>query len=131
MVKSDETKLFGTSPKNNGYFMEVRGVGIIDIERMFGIQSIRREKMIDIQVELMQWHENMDYERIGLSEKMTEMLGIKLPIVNIPVSPGKTVSVIIEVIASNHVLKLNGYNAGQAFNAKLLAEINNKTRQNT
>jgi len=129
LVKSDEARLYGTSPKNNGYFMEVRGVGIIDIERMFGIQSIRKEKMIDIQVELMHWHENMDYERIGMSEQTTEMLGIKLPIVNIPVSPGKNVSVIVEVIALNHILRLNGYNAGAAFNEKLQAEIRNKTKQ--
>jgi HPr kinase/phosphorylase len=85
--------------------MEVRGVGIIDIERMFGIQAVRKQTIVDIQVELMHWHENMDYERIGIGGETTEILGIKIPMVNIPVSPGKNVAVIIEVIAMNHILK--------------------------
>jgi HPr kinase/phosphorylase len=126
LVKSDDIKLMGTSPKNFGYFMEVRGVGVIDLEKMFGIQAIRKEKVIDIQVELMNWQENMDYERIGIGEKTTEMLGIKIPIVNIPVSPGKNVAVIVEVIAMNHILKTYGYDAGKVMQNKLSEEIQNR-----
>jgi len=126
LVKNGEVGLLGTSPKDYGYFMEVRGVGVIDIEKMFGIQAIRKEKLIDVQVELMYWHENMDYERIGMGEKTTEMLGSKIPIVNIPVSPGKNVAVIVEVIARNYILKTYGYDAGKVMQEKLLEEIKNK-----
>lgn len=128
LIKSDEISLIGTSPKDFGYFMEVRGVGVIDIERMFGIQAVRKKTVIDIQVELMLWHENMDYERIGMGGKTTEMLGQKIPLVNIPVSPGKNVAVIIEVIAMNHILKTYGYDAAHAMQLKLTEEIHKKTK---
>jgi len=127
-IKSDEVSLIGTSPKDFGYFMEVRGVGVIDIERMFGIQAVRKQSIVDIQVELMLWHENMDYERIGMGGKTTEMLGEKIPLVNIPVSPGKNVAIIIEVIAMNHILKTYGYDAAQAMQLKLTEEIHKKTK---
>jgi len=128
-IKSRDINLVGFSQKDFGYFMEVRGVGIIDIERMFGIQSVRKETIIDVQVELMQWNENMDYERIGIGGEKTDMLGIKIPIINIPVSPGKNVAVIIEVIAMNHILKTFGYDAAQNMQQKLLEEIQKKTRK--
>jgi HPr kinase/phosphorylase len=132
LVKSDEKRLLGTSAKDFGYFMEVRGVGVIDIERMFGVQAIRKEKQIDMQVELMLWHENMDYERIGMGEKTTDILGLKLPLVNIPVSPGKNVAIIVEVVAMNFILKsYAGYNAGVEFQKKLMNEIKNKTKKKT
>jgi HPr kinase/phosphorylase len=127
LVKSDEIKLTGTSPRKFGYFMEVRGVGVIDIEKMFGVQAIRKEKQIDIQVELMLWHENMDYERLGMGERTTEMLDIKIPIVNVPVSPGKNVAAIVEVVALNHILKKYGdYDAGQVLQKMLAKEIQEK-----
>jgi HPr kinase/phosphorylase len=129
-IKSDEIQLLGTSPKDtNDYFMEVRGVGVIDVERMFGIQRVRQKTVVDVQVELMLWHENMDYERIGIGEETTEMLGLKIPKVNIPVSPGKNVAVIIEVIAMNYILKTYGYDAAQFMQMKLAKEIENKTRK--
>ncbi|MCL1826905.1 MAG: HPr(Ser) kinase/phosphatase [Candidatus Cloacimonetes bacterium] len=128
-IKSLDMKLLGSSQKDFGYFMEVRGVGIIDIERMFGIQSVRKETLIDVQVELMQWNENMDYERIGLGGETTDLLGIKIPIINIPVSPGKNVAVIIEVIAMNHILKTFGYDAAQNMQQKLADEIQKKTKK--
>ena len=130
MLKSDELTLRGTSPKNTGdYFMEVRGVGIIDIERMFGIQRVRKSTRVDIQVELMLWHENMEFERIGLKSESTEMLGIKIPKVNLPVSPGKNVAVVIEVIAMNHILKTYGYDAAHVMQMNLAKEIENKSRK--
>jgi HPr kinase/phosphorylase len=129
MIKSDELSLIGTSPKTiDDYFMEVRGVGIIDIERMFGIQRVRKNTVVDVQVELMLWHENMEFERIGLSGETTEMLGLKIPKINIPVSPGKNVAVVIEVIAMNHILKTYGYDAAQVMQMNLVREIESKSR---
>ena len=120
--------LVGSANQKFGYFMEVRGVGMIDVERMFGIQAVRDHKQIDIQVELMPWQDNMDYERIGLVNNYVELLGIKNPIIYLPVSPGKNVSVIIEVIAMNFILKSYGYDASKIFSQRLQNEIQRKTK---
>jgi len=125
----DDTTLVGMPQKEDESFMEVRGVGIIDVERMFGIQSVKKKTFINIQVELVLWNENMDYERIGIDGKTTEMLGVNIPLVNIPVSPGKNVAVIIEVIAMNQILKSYGYDASKIKQQKLSDEIKNKTRE--
>lgn len=119
--------LIGRSGKNFGHFMEIRGVGFVNVERMFGIERVRTQKTIDLQIELMPWQENMDYERIGLSNSYAEHLGCKIPIIYLPVSPGKNVSVIVEVAAMNLILKNVGYDAAEDFNRKLNEEIRQKT----
>ncbi len=127
IVQSDDM-LFGSSAKKNmGWFMEIRGVGIVDIERMFGIQAVRREKKLSIQIELMPWRDNMDYERIGLKNNYVSYHGINIPVIYLPVSPGKNVSVIIEVVAMNQMLKSFGYDAAEAYVRRLQNEIKKKT----
>ncbi|MDD4310058.1 MAG: HPr(Ser) kinase/phosphatase, partial [Candidatus Cloacimonetes bacterium] len=106
-----DDQLFGRSGRDFGHFMEIRGVGFVNAERMFGIERTRRQKTIDMQIELMPWQENMDYERIGLANNYAEHLGVKIPIIFLPVSPGKNVSVIVEVAAMNMILKGVGYDA--------------------
>ncbi len=123
-----EENIMGFAAKNLGHFMEIRGVGIIDVERMFGIEAVRKEARVNIQVELMPWHENMDYERIGLTNNFAEILGVNIPITYLPVSPGKNVSVIIEVISMNYILKTYGYDAAETYNRKLNEEIQKKSR---
>lgn len=86
--------------------MEIRGVGFVNAERVFGIARRTKQKTIDLQIELMPWQENMDYERIGLVNNYAEHLGVKIPIIYLPVSPGKNVSVIVEVAAMNVILKV-------------------------
>jgi len=107
--------------------MEIRGVGFVNVERMFGIERVRRQKTIDMQIELMPWQENMDYERIGLTSNYADHLGVKLPIIYLPVSPGKNVSVIVEVAAMNMILKSVGYDAAEDFNRRLHEEIRKQT----
>ncbi len=119
--------LIGTPARDAGWFMEVRGVGIIDIERMFGIQVVRQSKQIEVQVELMPWRDSMDYERIGLKNNYVGYHGVNIPVIYLPVSPGKNVSVIIEVIAMNHILKTFGYDAAEAYTRRLQEEIRQKT----
>lgn len=126
-IRFIDGKLLGRSGKNFGHFMEIRGVGFVNVERMFGIERVRREKSIDLQIELMPWQENMDYERIGLTNTYAEHLGCKVPIIYLPVSPGKNVSVIVEVAAMNSILKGVGYDAAEDFNRKLHEEIRQKT----
>ncbi|HOH97554.1 MAG TPA: HPr(Ser) kinase/phosphatase [Candidatus Cloacimonadota bacterium] len=124
-----DDQLIGRSGREYGYFMEIRGVGFVNAERMFGIERTRKQKTIDIQIELMPWQENMDYERIGLANNYAEHLGVKLPIIYLPVSPGKNVSVIVEVAAMNMILKGVGYDAAEDFNQKIHDEIRRKTLQ--
>lgn len=122
-----DDQLIGRSGREYGHFMEIRGVGFINVERMFGIERVRRQETIDMQIELMPWQENMDYERIGLANNYAEHLGVKIPIIYLPVSPGKNVSVIVEVAAMNMILKGVGYDAAEDFNRKIQEEIRKKT----
>jgi len=123
-----EEILHGSSVNDIGYFMEVRGIGLIDVERMFGIEAVRKTTVIDTQVELLLWQDNIDYERIGLTNNYVDILGTNIPIIYLPVSPGKNVSVVIEVIALNHILKNYGYDAAEVYQRKLQEEIQKKTR---
>jgi HPr kinase/phosphorylase len=113
-----DDQLFGKPGRDFGHFMEIRGVGFVNAERMFGIE---------LQIELMPWQENMDYERIGLANNYAEHLGVKIPIIFLPVSPGKNVSVIVEVAAMNMILKGVGYDAAEDFNRRVNDEIRKKT----
>ncbi len=122
-----DEQLLGRPGREFGHFMEIRGVGFINAERMFGIERTRRQKTIDLQIELMPWQDNMDYERIGLVNNYAEHLGVKIPIIYLPVSPGKNVSVIVEVAAMNMILKGVGYDAAEDFNRKVNQEIRKKT----
>jgi HPr kinase/phosphorylase len=122
-----DEQLMGRPGREFGHFMEIRGVGFINAERMFGIERTRRQKTIDLQIELMPWQDNMDYERIGLVNNYAEHLGVKIPIIYLPVSPGKNVSVIVEVAAMNMILKGVGYDAAEDFNRKVNQEIRKKT----
>lgn len=124
-----DEQLIGRPGREFGHFMEIRGVGFVNVERMFGIERTRRQKTIDLQIELMPWQENMDYERIGLSNSYAEHLGVKIPVIYLPVSPGKNVSVIVEVAAMNMILKGVGYDAAEDFNRRVHEEIRRKTLQ--
>ena len=126
-ISQTEDTLIGTSVNDFGYFMEVRGVGLIDVERMFGIEAVRKKTIIDTQVELLLWQDNLDYERIGLTNNYVDILGINIPIIYLPVSPGKNVSVILEVIALNHILKNYGYEAAEVYQRKLQESIQRKS----
>lgn len=102
-----------------GHHMEVRGVGIIDIEALFGIRAIRMQKRVEVEVRLTLWSDTGSYERLGLDEQHTQILGVSLPIVNVPISPGKNITVISEVIAMNHMLKVYGENSAEEFSRRL------------
>jgi len=128
-IRLIDDKLIGKSSRDLGSFMEIRGVGFVNVERMFGIERVRKQKEIDLQIELMPWQENIDYERIGLANNYAEHLGVKLPIIYLPVSPGKNVSVIVEVAAMNMILKGVGYDAAEDFNRLLHEQIRKQTLQ--
>ncbi|MFH2049727.1 MAG: HPr(Ser) kinase/phosphatase [bacterium] len=116
--------VIGSGSELLGRHMEIRGVGIIDIEQLFGIRAIRLQKRIEVEVNLTLWEETQDYERLGIEDKRTAILGVQIPIVTLPISPGKNITVISEVIAMNHMLKVYGQNSALEFTKKLSQQIN-------
>lgn len=130
-IKKKMNIIMGEANKQLGHFMEIRGIGLLDIETMFGVRSIRIQKRIETQVELIPWRHNMDYERIGLKERFNRIIDIEIPIIYLPVSPGKSIAVIVEVIAMNHMLKVYGHNAAEVFNERIQKEIERKNRIRT
>jgi len=130
-IKKSMNVIIGEVNKRLGHFMEIRGIGLLDIEAMFGIRAIRMQKRIETQVELIPWRHNMDYERIGLKERFNRILDVEIPIVYLPVSPGKSIAAIVEVIAMNHMLKVYGHNAAEVFNDRVQKEIERKNKIRT
>ncbi len=115
--------IVGSSVEKLGHHMEVRGIGIIDIEKLFGIRSIRLQKRIEVEVRLELWELGKEYDRLGIDERKTSILGVDIPYVVIPISPGKNITVISEVISMNHMLKTYGENTAQRFIQRLSEEL--------
>jgi HPr kinase/phosphorylase len=119
--------LIGMFNETLRYHMEIRGLGIIDIHAMFGIRGIRKQKRIEVQVELVDWDDTQEYERLGIEDMNTEILGEKVPLVRLPIYPGKNISMIVEVVALNQLLKLFGYHAAKEFEERLTRQIDKKS----
>ena len=105
------------------YHMEIRGLGVLNIKELFGISSIRGLKKVHLVVKLVDWDEEEEYDRVGLEEHHHSILGVKLPMIILPVAPGRNISAIIEVAAKNHLLKLEGFHAAMEFQNKLLERL--------
>ncbi len=108
-VRRIGTNIEGTGIEITRYHMEVRGLGIINVKELFGIASVRQKKYVELIVKLDPWKEGVAYERLGLDERRDEILGLNIPLVTIPVAPGRNLSVLIEVAARHHLMKLRGY----------------------
>lgn len=109
--------------------MEIRGIGIIDVERIFGIRAVRETKRIEVQVNLEEWDPHKAYERLGLDDATTTMLGVSIPVVTIPIFPGKNITVISEVVALNYLVKVAGYHPARMLEERQRAMMNNPERQ--
>jgi HPr kinase/phosphorylase len=109
---SDKT-LVGTAPENIRHFIELRGIGIINARRIFGIGSVKMTEKIDLVINLENWDSNKVYDRMGLVNETTSILDLDVPSVTIPVKPGRNLAVIIEVAAMNNRQKRMGYNSAQ------------------
>jgi HPr kinase/phosphorylase len=107
--------LFGTSADVTRYYIEVRGLGILNVKELFGITAIREKKQMDIVVELVRWETEEEYERLGFKERTMDILGVELPYLKIPVSPGRSVATIVEIAARNQLLKIMGYDSYRKF----------------
>ena len=120
IIKKVADSLIGTSPEMIRYFMELRGIGIINIKNMYGSGSILNEKEIELVMELENWEEGKEYDRLGEGTLYEEILGVKVMKHVIPVKPGRNLSIIIEVAARNFRLKSMGYDAAQELIARTI-----------
>lgn len=109
--KVDDNRLVGEAPELVRHFMEIRGVGIIDVSTMYGAGAIMRSKTINLIIHLEMWQADKEYDRLGLSDNYTEILGVKVPSLLLPIHPGRNLAVVLEVAARNQRLKQMGYNA--------------------
>jgi len=109
---SDDT-IIGTAPDITKHFIEIRGVGIVDVKTLYGVSSVKDTQNIDLVIKLADWNKDTEYDRLGLEEEYTEYLGKKVVCHNIPIRPGRNLAVICESAAVNHRQKKMGYNAAQ------------------
>lgn len=128
LIKKLDERLVGTSPKITRHFMEIRGVGIIDVERLFGIGSIMEEKEIELVIELNQWDDFADYNRLGIDDEHVSILDVRLPKIEIPMRTGRNTAVIVEIATRNYKQKELGYNAALELNQRVLNSIERRKR---
>jgi HPr kinase/phosphorylase len=126
LSKKGEGILMGSGTDVGKHYMEVRGLGIIDIQKMFGIRAIRYQKRLEVIVELEIWNDNSNYTRTGLDDQTANILDIDIPYVKLPILPGKNITVISEVISLHYLLKHYGYDAARAFQERLNQKIREK-----
>ncbi|MCQ2522072.1 MAG: HPr(Ser) kinase/phosphatase [Lachnospiraceae bacterium] len=111
---SDDT-LIGSAPEMTKHFIELRGIGIVDIKTMFGVSSVKEHQEVDLVIQLEEWSKDTDYDRLGLEENYIDYLGNKVVCHNIPIRPGRNIAIIVESAAVNHRQKKMGYNASKEF----------------
>lgn len=123
MLTKKSSVLMATPTELNKHFMEIRGLGIIDIMSMFGIRAIRYQKRLEVVLELDLWKESQNIERTGLNHDFSSILGLDIPRIKLPITPGKNITVIAEVIAMNYLLRHYGYDPAKAFQNKVKKQI--------
>jgi len=123
ICRVSDDRLIGESPAMVRHFMEIRGIGIIDIRAMYGVGSVILTKSIDMVIHMENWDSHKEYDRLGLQEETTSILDVKVPYQVMPVRPGRNLAVIVEVAARNHSLKRMGYSAAHELDRRLNALI--------
>ena len=115
--------LVGSSPEIIRHFIELRGIGIIDVKRIFGMGAVKDTENIDLIINLENWQSGKHYDRLGLDNHTTDVLGISVPSLTIPVKPGRNLAIIVEVAAMNHRQRRMGYNAAEELNNRLMEQM--------
>ncbi|MEO5617116.1 MAG: HPr(Ser) kinase/phosphatase [Candidatus Eisenbacteria bacterium] len=120
--------LIGAGNQLLRHHMEIRGLGIIDVQAVFGVRSIRLQKRVEVEVRLSEWSREAEYERVGIDERKTSILDVQIPLVEVPISPGKNITVIAEVIALNYLVKVyGGYSPAERLNQHLIELMKRKS----
>ena len=118
-----ESVLIGTCPDLTRHHMEVRGLGLINIKDLFGVAATRSSKRVELVVQLERWEPGREYERLGLDELHYEILGLRVPLLRMPVAPGRNVSILVEVAARNQLLRSRGHHAARKLAARLERQL--------
>jgi HPr kinase/phosphorylase len=118
-----ETVLIGTCPELTRQHMEVRGLGVINIKDLFGVASTRTSKRVELVVQLERWEPGLQYERLGLDDQTFEIVGQRIPLIRMPVAPGRNVAILVEVAARNQLLRARGHHAARKFAARLERQL--------
>ena len=125
--KISDSTLVGSSPEIIRHFVEVRGIGIIDVKEIFGMGAIKDEQQIDMVIHLEPWVKGKEYDRLGMVDEYTNIMGINVPSITIPVKIGRNIAVIVEVAAMNNRQKKKGYNAAVELNNRLMKQMEANT----
>lgn len=125
---SDKT-LVGQAPELIRHYVELRGIGIVDVRRLFGMGSIKMSEKIDLVVNLEPWQQGKFYERVGLETEYADIMGIKIPSITIPVNPGRNLAVVLEIAAMNNRQKKMGYDTAVEFNKRLMAQMQDESNR--
>ncbi len=120
------SQIHGTSADPLKYYMEIRGLGIINIKDLFGIGAVRKDKVVEVVVQLEEWDSDKEYDRLGLDDLYFDILGIRIPLIVIPVRPGRNIPVLIEIAAMNTRLKKMGFNSAKQYDNELKKIIHSK-----
>lgn len=128
IIKTGEEVIVGRHREMLLHNIEIRGVGVIDVRAIFGVRAIRMQKRIELEVQLQDWDDGQDYERLGLERHLTTILDVSIPSVVVPLFPGKNITVISEVIALDFMLKFYGYDAAEVLNERILESMRKANR---
>ncbi|HEY3294873.1 MAG TPA: HPr(Ser) kinase/phosphatase [bacterium] len=128
VTRTADNVIMGHGSELLKHFMEIRGIGIIDVGRMFGVRAVRLQKRVETEVELVDWSGEQDYDRTGIDDEFKEYLGVKIPYVRLPIFPGKNITVLAETIALNLHLKVYGFHPAKQFGEALTDAMRVKTQ---
>lgn len=128
--KISDKDLTGTSPEVIRHFIELRGIGIIDVKELFGVESVKEVQSIDLVVKLELWRDDKEYDRLGLNEEYIDILGNRVVCHSIPIRPGRNIAIIAEAAAINHRQKKMGYNAAKELNNRVIGNIKRRKEEN-
>ncbi len=123
ITRKGESVLMCSGTPLVGHFMEIRGLGIIDVQAMFGVRAIRYQKRLEVVIELLEWDASMEYDRTGLDPQKIDILGVNVQHIRLPIYPGKNITVIAEVIALNYLLKHYGYDSAKTLEQRVAEKI--------
>lgn len=121
--------LVGSAPEIIRHYVELRGIGIVDVRRLFGMGAVNNTEKIDLVINLEHWVQGKLYDRLGLDEQKINILGIELPCITIPVKPGRNLAIILEIAAMNNRLKKMGYNTAEEFSKKLMRQLETQDKE--
>jgi HPr kinase/phosphorylase len=122
-IRRTGDRLLGTGDSLMGYHMEIRGLGMVDVAALYGVKAVKAKQQVDMEVRLKDWSEDLDYDRTGLEQRTTNVLGVRIPLFVIPVLPGRNITLLLEVAAMEHLLRTGGSTPARLLNRELIQRM--------